>query len=306
MKEEIAFEIMKQLKKAGHACTMTDQPKTCVILKDEPVAIVGAKGMTPEGVKAAVDIIRNALASAAAGANAEFAKLPDTLEQQQARLQNAWKSALAGLDSQLKTSEVWKFFNRTITEGLENIGQRFKAADLLGGAEVDEEIRRLETRLVGLRQQAAAAANASRGDLRGITSEREILKSIVAIEERLIELRTRGRALNFEAIEDVPARVVITDAAAVQKALDTPFTTVPYRGTGPAMADLLSGTVSMALDTLSILLPPSQAGSLRALGVTTPQRSRLVPDLPALAEALPGFKAWARRRMTAGSSAPDT
>jgi hypothetical protein len=61
MKEAIAFEIMKQLKKAGHACTMTDQPKTCVILKDEPVAIVGAKGMTPEGVKAAVDIIRNAL-----------------------------------------------------------------------------------------------------------------------------------------------------------------------------------------------------------------------------------------------------
>jgi tripartite-type tricarboxylate transporter receptor subunit TctC len=69
------------------------------------------------------------------------------------------------------------------------------------------------------------------------------------------------------------------------------ITHVPYRGTGPAMADLLGGTVSMALDTLSILLPPSRAGSLRALGVTTPQRSRLVPDLPALAETLPGFDA---------------
>ncbi|MBP0464014.1 tripartite tricarboxylate transporter substrate binding protein [Roseomonas sp. PWR1] len=69
------------------------------------------------------------------------------------------------------------------------------------------------------------------------------------------------------------------------------ITHVPYRGTGPAMTDLLSGTVAMALDTLSILLPPARAGSLRALGVTTPQRSRLVPELPALAETLPGFDA---------------
>lgn len=66
---------------------------------------------------------------------------------------------------------------------------------------------------------------------------------------------------------------------------------VPYRGTGPAMTDLLAGTVSMALDTLSILLPPARAGSLRALCVTTPQRSGLVPELPALAETLPGFDA---------------
>ena len=66
---------------------------------------------------------------------------------------------------------------------------------------------------------------------------------------------------------------------------------VPYRGTGPALTDLLGGTVSMALDTLSILLPPARAGNLRALGVTTPQRSALAPDLPAVAETLPGFDA---------------
>jgi tripartite-type tricarboxylate transporter receptor subunit TctC len=69
------------------------------------------------------------------------------------------------------------------------------------------------------------------------------------------------------------------------------ITHVPYRGTGPALTDLLGGTVSMALDTLSILLPPSRAGNLRALGVTTPERSRLASDLPALAETLPGFDA---------------
>ncbi len=69
------------------------------------------------------------------------------------------------------------------------------------------------------------------------------------------------------------------------------ITHVPYRGTGPAMTDLLGGNVSMALDTLSILLPPSRAGQLRALGVTTPQRSKLAPELPALAETLIGFDA---------------
>jgi tripartite-type tricarboxylate transporter receptor subunit TctC len=69
------------------------------------------------------------------------------------------------------------------------------------------------------------------------------------------------------------------------------ITHVPYRGTGPALTDLLGGQVSMALDTLSVLLPPSRAGSLRALGVTTPQRSALAPELPALAETLPGFDA---------------
>jgi tripartite-type tricarboxylate transporter receptor subunit TctC len=69
------------------------------------------------------------------------------------------------------------------------------------------------------------------------------------------------------------------------------ITHVPYRGTGPALTDLMAGTVSMALDTMSILLPPARAGTLRALAVTTPERSGQAPDLPALAETLPGFDA---------------
>ena len=69
------------------------------------------------------------------------------------------------------------------------------------------------------------------------------------------------------------------------------ITHVPYRGTSQALTDLLGGTVTMALDTLSILLPPSRSGHLRALGVTTPRRSALAADLPALAETLPGFDA---------------
>lgn len=82
------------------------------------------------------------------------------------------------------------------------------------------------------------------------------------------------------------------------------ITHVPYRGTGPATADLIAGTVSMALDTLSILLPPARAGSLRALAVTTPQRSPLAPDLPALAETLPGFDAAPFNYISAPAGTP--
>ena len=64
MKEEIAFELMKILKKDGHAVAMKDQPNMCVQAKTPGMdyyAIVGAKGMTPEGVKACVDTIRTKL-----------------------------------------------------------------------------------------------------------------------------------------------------------------------------------------------------------------------------------------------------
>jgi tripartite-type tricarboxylate transporter receptor subunit TctC len=66
---------------------------------------------------------------------------------------------------------------------------------------------------------------------------------------------------------------------------------VPYRGTGPATTELLSGNVQMAIDTLSILLPHARNGALRALAVSTPQRSPLAPELPAIADTLPGFDA---------------
>lgn len=66
---------------------------------------------------------------------------------------------------------------------------------------------------------------------------------------------------------------------------------VPFRGTGPATTELLAGNVQVALDTISILLPHARRGALVALGVTTPQRSPLAPDVPALAETLPGFDA---------------
>lgn len=59
---------------------------------------------------------------------------------------------------------------------------------------------------------------------------------------------------------------------------------VPYRGCGPALIDVLSGTVGLGVVTASSALPHVRAGNLRALAVTSPQRSALLPDTPTVAE----------------------
>jgi tripartite-type tricarboxylate transporter receptor subunit TctC len=79
---------------------------------------------------------------------------------------------------------------------------------------------------------------------------------------------------------------------------------VPYRGTGPATTELIAGNVQIAIDTLSILLPHARDGRLRALGVSTPTRSPLVPEIPAIAETLPGFDASPFNYITAPAGTP--
>jgi len=70
---------------------------------------------------------------------------------------------------------------------------------------------------------------------------------------------------------------------------------VPYKGGGAAVIDLIAGHVSMYFGTTPSTVPHVRTGKLRALAVTTPQRSRATPDIPTMAEAaLPGFDnaAW--------------
>jgi tripartite-type tricarboxylate transporter receptor subunit TctC len=64
---------------------------------------------------------------------------------------------------------------------------------------------------------------------------------------------------------------------------------VPYRGTGPSTTDLISGAVQMAIDSASTLLPHIRAGRLRALGFATLERQPAMPELPPIADTLPGF-----------------
>lgn len=65
---------------------------------------------------------------------------------------------------------------------------------------------------------------------------------------------------------------------------------VPYKGITPAMTDAIANQVQMIISVVPAILPTVKAGRLRALGVTTAKRTPLAPDVPAIAETVPGYE----------------
>jgi tripartite-type tricarboxylate transporter receptor subunit TctC len=76
-----------------------------------------------------------------------------------------------------------------------------------------------------------------------------------------------------------------------QQMSGTEIVHVPYRGTAPAMAGVVAGQVEGMIDSLISQLPAIQDGRLRALGVSALQRSPSLPEVPTIAETLPGYEA---------------
>lgn len=81
---------------------------------------------------------------------------------------------------------------------------------------------------------------------------------------------------------------------------------VPYKGSAPAINDLIAGNVQLTFDNMTAVWPQVQQGNLRALGVASLERTPLAPDLPAIAETVPGFEAtsWVGVVGPAGMPAP--
>ena len=82
------------------------------------------------------------------------------------------------------------------------------------------------------------------------------------------------------------------------------LTHVPYKTTAQAFNDVIGGTVELAFPSTSSVLPQIKSGKLKALGITSPKRSPLTPDIPAMAETLPGYQASIWTGVLAPGSTP--
>ncbi len=78
-----------------------------------------------------------------------------------------------------------------------------------------------------------------------------------------------------------------------------------YRGVPLAMTDVMAGVIDLTFGDFSVAIPQMQGGTLRGIGVTSPQRNELLPDLPALAEAMPGFESTIWYGLLAPAGTPE-
>jgi tripartite-type tricarboxylate transporter receptor subunit TctC len=108
--------------------------------------------------------------------------------------------------------------------------------------------------------------------------------------QELIALGKRGGRLSFGSSGNGASSHLA--GALFNQMAGTSFEHIPYRGTGPALNDLLAGHIAMVFTDVLTALPHVREGRLRALGVTTEARSAVLPDVPTVAEqGLPGYDA---------------
>ncbi len=125
------------------------------------------------------------------------------------------------------------------------------------------------------------------------------------LQELVALIRQRGEALNY-ANAGIGAASHLCGLL-LMKAVDTRMTTVPYRGTGPAMNDLVAGTVDLMCDQTTNTTEQIRAGTIRGFAVTTPERVAALPDMPTAAQGgLAGFEVsvWHGLYAPRGTPAP--
>ncbi len=103
----------------------------------------------------------------------------------------------------------------------------------------------------------------------------------------------------------VPGTVGHITTELFAKTAEIDITRIPYKGNGPAMGDLVGGHVSMMFLSILPVLGHVRGDTLRALAVTNPERSKLLPDVPTISESgLPGFSAAIRYGLVAPAGTP--
>ena len=114
----------------------------------------------------------------------------------------------------------------------------------------------------------------------------------------LEDAKARPGKLNLGHFGNGTISHLAAEALKLQAGID--FLTVPYRGSAPMLTDLLGGRIDAAIDNIPGSIEHIRSGRLHALAVTTAIRSETLPATPALAEAVPGYEAYA----IAGFAAP--
>jgi tripartite-type tricarboxylate transporter receptor subunit TctC len=93
-------------------------------------------------------------------------------------------------------------------------------------------------------------------------------------------------------------------AVMFELAAKTRMTHIPFRSTADVVNSMLGGNIDLAIDSMTTVWPFATAGNVRALAVTTPQRSAAAPDLPTISETLAGYEATAWQGLFAPAGTP--
>ena len=109
------------------------------------------------------------------------------------------------------------------------------------------------------------------------------------VKELIALAKARPGALNFASTGTGGNTHLATELLIMMAGIQ--LTHVPYKGTGAALNDLLGGQVQLIMGTLGVMLPHVKTGRLRGIAVTNARRSSALPDIPTIAETLPGFEA---------------
>jgi tripartite-type tricarboxylate transporter receptor subunit TctC len=105
----------------------------------------------------------------------------------------------------------------------------------------------------------------------------------------LIAIAKSGKPLNYASNGSGSPAHLAAEMLKTMAKID--MTHVPYKGSGPAVTDLMGNHVQIMFGSMASTLPYVRAGRLKALGVTTARRSAIAPDLPTVAESgMPGFE----------------
>jgi tripartite-type tricarboxylate transporter receptor subunit TctC len=125
--------------------------------------------------------------------------------------------------------------------------------------------------------------------------------NVKSVPELLQYARQNPGKLNFGSFGANTSGGLATEMVKLMAGIDALH--VPYNGSAPALQALMGGSIDVMFDTAVTAIPNVKAGTLRALAVASPRRTSIAPELPTLAESLPGFEAdsWNGLMVPAGT-----